>query len=930
MKNQNKTMLSSENRLKTINIIREILYPMITLAVIFLCYYLLYSTNHFYPFESDGKTVLMIDAQSQYISYLRYMRNLLVTNGSFIYTGSKTFGGDFLSIYTYYLASPFNFLLVFFNEQSIPAFILITSIVKMMFGGLFMHLFLRSKTKNNSLFLCCVGVCYSLMAYSFVYQCNFMWLDAPMILPLVILGLEKLQKRKMKWLYPLSLAYALLCSWYTGAMVCIFVVLYFLVLFFSADRKENKKRKILDFILFSLAGGFIAGMWWVSAFLHFSGTKVQSSIPAFKWYSISTFLHGFLYDSYTSQSIICQNEGYIPAFTSLVMLVYSFHFFFNKGYKIKFKLLNFLLIGFYFAMSMNSVTYTLLHFGSVPTWFPSRYAFLYSFVICLYAFYQNEKMEKEGYIGYLIADMVIVGLIFVAMYVKDDSGNLHNPDMASIIIASIAGGVCLINLILGKITILKGKPKKYLINTVKCLAIPAAIYSSYIAGNKIITSNGNAYQNYSTYLDDDSYTNSVNILKGYDKDSLYRMEMTFNRDGNYNEIDNNPMFYSYNGLSHFSSSEIKEVEEYMTKIGFQYNGYFEKYDGGSTLSMNSFLGVKYLIDLEGNTDRNRPMFVYNEPFEEITEIKSDDKNIRYYQNTTALPLGFVVDDTGYSYVSEGKALGYGQTYWYDLFEYQNEIYREMDSSIGKDIFKPLDCKVTFSGMTLESSNVETKDYYYSGNYGSAIFVSFENPNISSPYNLYFCLKDCNQVFDIYIDGKKQDVYSYWHNGIRGISNEKKRHSILLYAKKAFTNEHIRLGVYYENVDTLKEYTTSLSRQASWDLKTSSSFFSYSYEGTFNLIEDDSMFLFTLPYEKDFSVYIDGEKAELNKKFNIFSGCSLRGYEKGKHTIKLVYQDKGLVLGFILSIFGILLLIFLILYIDVFSNHRRILTKNITN
>ncbi len=408
------------------------------------------------------------------------------------------------------------------------------------------------------------------------------------------------------------------------------------------------------------------------------------------------------------------------------------------------------------------------------------------------------------------------------------------------------------------------------------------------------------------------------------------MEMTFNRDGNYNEIDNNPMFYSYNGLSHFSSSEIKEVEEYMTKIGFQYNGYFEKYDGGSTLSMNSFLGVKYLIDLEGNTDRNRPMFVYNEPFEEITEIKSDDKNIRYYQNTTALPLGFVVDDTGYSYVSEGKALGYGQTYWYDLFEYQNEIYREMDSSIGKDIFKPLDCKVTFSGMTLESSNVETKDYYYSGNYGSAIFVSFENPNISSPYNLYFCLKDCNQIFDIYIDGKKQDVYSYWHNGIRGISNEKKRHSILLYAKKAFTNEHIRLGVYYENVDTLKEYTTSLSRQASWDLKTSSSFFSYSYEGTFNLIEDDSMFLFTLPYEKDFSVYIDGEKAELNKKFNIFSGCSLRGYEKGKHTIKLVYQDKGLVLGFILSIFGILLLIFLILYIDVFSNHRRILTKNITN
>lgn len=69
---------------------------------------------------------MMIDMQSQYISYMRYYKSVLEGNKSMIYTLSKVFGGDFMSIFTYYLASPFNLLIVFFSYDEIPAFFLFT------------------------------------------------------------------------------------------------------------------------------------------------------------------------------------------------------------------------------------------------------------------------------------------------------------------------------------------------------------------------------------------------------------------------------------------------------------------------------------------------------------------------------------------------------------------------------------------------------------------------------------------------------------------------------------------------------------------------------------------------------------------------------------------------------------------------------------
>ena len=132
-------------------ITREIIYPLLAILIPLIICYFLFKTNNFYPFKEDGNTVLMIDAQGQYIAYFRYFKTLLEEGDSFLYTLSKTFGGNFLSLYTYYLSSPFNFLIVFFSYEDIPLFFLITAVIKMLLASLFMYLFLKFIKKKISL-----------------------------------------------------------------------------------------------------------------------------------------------------------------------------------------------------------------------------------------------------------------------------------------------------------------------------------------------------------------------------------------------------------------------------------------------------------------------------------------------------------------------------------------------------------------------------------------------------------------------------------------------------------------------------------------------------------------------------------------------------------------------------------------------------------
>ena len=338
------------NKEKVLNIVKESALLALSFIIPFVLLIVLCSVNKLSLFAYKDNTMMMIDMSSEYIAYMSDFRNLLLGNGNYIYTTRKVFGGDFLSIYTFYLASPFNLFVVFFEQEAIPLFFLWSSIIKMCFASLNMYLLARLTSKFNYQRLI-IAIGYGLISYSFIYMSNYMWLDGVMILPIVILGLHYLKDKKHLWLYPLGLAYSLLTSWYIGFMICIFVALYFLVLFFKDFNKENTKESLiflLRFVVFSILGGFIAAPFWLAAFIHLSGTKGTAYLPDSYFFSLSMLLSGFMENNYAKIDMITQYHSYISMFVGVVPLVFAITYFVNKKYTLKERFLFLGLFLFYF------------------------------------------------------------------------------------------------------------------------------------------------------------------------------------------------------------------------------------------------------------------------------------------------------------------------------------------------------------------------------------------------------------------------------------------------------------------------------------------------------------------------------------------------------------------------------------------------------
>ena len=85
-----------------------------------------------------------------------------------------------------------------------------------------------------------------------------------------------------------------------------------------------------------------------------------------------------------------------------------------------------------------------------------------------------------------------------------------------------------------------------------------------------------------------------------------------------------------------------------------------------------------------------------------------------------------------------------------------------------------------------------------------------------------------------------------------------------------------------------------------------SFASSEITGTVNA-EQDRYLVFSIPYSKGWTVYDNGKKAELQKANLMYLGMPI---EAGNHEIRLIYRTPGGTAGILVSLAGVILMIFL--------------------
>lgn len=490
-----------------------------------------YFTEGIYPYSNN--TLLNFDMFQQYVAFFASLKSIVSGGNSIFYNWSEALGGDYYSLYAYYLASPLSYLTLLWKNEDLPTAIYFLTLLKIGLCGLTFSLFIifRPNSKNPNYSVVLFSLCYALMSYNMMYSICLMWIDGVIMLPLIALNMEKIAAKGKGIGLSIALGIACAVNYYTAYMICVFSVLYLsyvLSVYGLFDKSRYREKwivvKCYIFNLVCAIGLAIpvllpVGIQLLSGKVKDNRTRVNGFFTA----NILGILKRFIVNDY--DTIMTYGKPLVFCGTAILFL---FVVYIIANYKDKFVFISALAIFVIMILSFWIAPINRIWHGfKDPVCFPHRFSFLLSFFII-----------QCAYISY--------NTIFVGGKGK---------------IEIVRGGICLL--------------------TICELVIGAGIYRTGI-NVETLTINKNEYIR--------GFTNYRKMFSKLDDErNYYRLE----NDCSFS--DNDPFLFDYNGIQYFSSTYNDDVLKFMKAIGHvQYN--YHIHDEGGTQVSDSLLGVKYVAN----------------------------------------------------------------------------------------------------------------------------------------------------------------------------------------------------------------------------------------------------------------------------------------------------------------------------------------------
>lgn len=361
-----------------------------------------YALRDLAPF--GDRTICSMDGFSQYYPMLENMSDA-IKDGELFYSFNGALGFNLWAQSAYYTNSPLWFLVYFLPHASQLVAINLIVALKFSLSSLFFYLrlyFTHKDTQpvNLSITLPAVSLCYGLSGYALAFVNQLMWADVIMLLPLVILGVERLHKGKSPALY---IAMLFLCMWscfYLSFMVCVFLCLYFVYITLqNGDSLKSFIKKGFRFALCSLSSAGLAAVVLIPVYKALSLTLASElgfeGTVYFK-YTLRQMLERLLF--FREPSLEYDAPNLYMGVTCVLLLLIALV---AKEIPLWKKLLTASFIGFMFiTMSLNLGEYV-WHGFHYPNQLPGRQSFLFIF-LCLCAvadFLVTVPLKKYLYIA---------------------------------------------------------------------------------------------------------------------------------------------------------------------------------------------------------------------------------------------------------------------------------------------------------------------------------------------------------------------------------------------------------------------------------------------------------------------------------------------------------------------------------------------------
>lgn len=533
----------------------------------------------FYPFGE--KSMLIMDMRDQNIAFFTSLRDALFGDNSLFFSWSRSMGGNYWGLFTFYISSPLSFITLFFPVEDMPVAVEILTVLKVGLCGLSFFIYSRYLTKRREelfsqvrmpILLLILSTCYAFMSYNMVYSMSLMWIDGVILLPLVLLGVEKILDGEKGVFYLIVFSLLLVSNYYTGYMVGIYMGMYLLFRILTTITKETRKDSlwkalrvvVLSILSIGVAGPVLLGSWkgLTQGKLASGGREYSLDFSQTNFSSIGDLIGKYTNGNYDSIT----NSGLPAIYCGYFVLALVIVFFLLRKIRLREKVGMVIMIGILSA----SLYYTSLdmawHGFQVPNWFPYRYAFLFSFTLiymacrALIALPEKTKIPEKWRKQAEVTGAVLL-LVLVTVEMDANAVNL---------LAGLDG---------------------------EFAYVPASRYEEIVDRTKPL----------------------VDGIKEQD-DGLYRINQ------GYEFSKNDAMLFGYHGMTHYSSTFNAAVNSLTPRLGIS-QGYFWNSGYGSNAMLDSLFAVKYIM-----ADKTVPA--------SYTHINDSGKGTAAYANPSALPIAY--------------------------------------------------------------------------------------------------------------------------------------------------------------------------------------------------------------------------------------------------------------------------------------------------
>ncbi len=352
----------------------SILIPTVMILAIFLLFTIT-------PF--GNRTWLTIDLGQQYVDFFSYYQDTLLHHPEqFFYSFSKSIGGEMVSLWAYYLLSPFNLLFLLIPRSSIAMGVSLLIFLKLVSCTVSFSVLLDVKFKQRNWTTLLFALSYGFMSYLSANQFNVMWLDALIGLPLIVLGVDALLQKRNPLYYVLPLSLTILSNYYTGYMICLFLGLYFPYAYLMINDSFSWKNFIKQFGRFIFYSVLSVGLIMVIllptfySLLGSKGTATSISWSLKSEYNPLLMASKLFIGSFDFHEM---QKGYPNIFVGSLAM-FSFLCYFKEKKIALSQRLYALFIAIVLLISFNIEMFDKLwHAGQLPNWYSYRFSFLFSF-----------------------------------------------------------------------------------------------------------------------------------------------------------------------------------------------------------------------------------------------------------------------------------------------------------------------------------------------------------------------------------------------------------------------------------------------------------------------------------------------------------------------------------------------------------------------